>query len=49
MPSETDIDAALRDALATMGVKEAAQSVAEATGVSRRALYQRALALKSGA
>jgi 16S rRNA (cytidine1402-2'-O)-methyltransferase len=45
-PAEADIEAALREALATMGVKEAAQSVAAATGVSRRDLYQRALALK---
>jgi len=46
---EIDIDAALREALKTMGVKEAAQSVAAATGVSRRVLYQRALQLKSEA
>ena len=45
-PGAEDIDAALRDALPTMGVKEAAQTVAEATGLSRRDLYQRALALK---
>ncbi len=45
-PDEVDIDAALRDALLTIGVKEAAQSVADATGLSRRVLYQRALALK---
>jgi 16S rRNA (cytidine1402-2'-O)-methyltransferase len=46
-PAEADVDAALRKALATMGVKEAAQTVAAATGLSRRDLYQRALALKS--
>ncbi len=46
-PDAVDVDAALRDALRRMGVKEAAQDVADATGISRRALYQRALALKS--
>jgi len=48
-PDEADVDAALREALATMSVKEAAQAVAAATGLSRRELYQRALALKSKA
>jgi 16S rRNA (cytidine1402-2'-O)-methyltransferase len=48
-PAASDIDAALRAALSTMGVKEAAQAIAEATGVSRRDLYQRALQLKSEA
>jgi 16S rRNA (cytidine1402-2'-O)-methyltransferase len=47
-PAEAEIDAELEAALATMGVKEAAQAVAEATGVPRRRLYQRALALKAG-
>jgi len=45
---EIDVDAALRDALQTMGVKEAAQSVAGLTGLSRRDLYARALTLKGG-
>ncbi len=45
-PSEAELDRRLSDALVTMGVKEAAQVVAAATGVSRRMLYQRALALK---
>ena len=44
-PAEADIDAALARALQTAGVKEAAQAVAEATGLPRRQLYQRALAL----
>ena len=43
-----DLDAALRDALATMPTKEAATSVAEALGLPRREVYQRALQLKSG-
>ena len=45
-PADEDVDAALRDALKTTSVKEAAQAVAAATGLSRRDLYQRALALK---
>jgi 16S rRNA (cytidine1402-2'-O)-methyltransferase len=45
-PDESAIDAALDNALRAMSVKEAAQSVAEATGLSRRTLYARALALK---
>jgi 16S rRNA (cytidine1402-2'-O)-methyltransferase len=45
-PAEADVDAQLRQALATMGVKEAAGAVAAATGLSRRDLYQKALALK---
>lgn len=47
-PSQADVDRMLRDALASMGVKEAAQSVADMTGLSRRDLYQRALTLKDG-
>ncbi len=46
-PEEADVDAALREALRSSGVKEAAQAVAAATGLSRRELYQRALALKA--
>ncbi|SEQ55015.1 16S rRNA (cytidine1402-2'-O)-methyltransferase [Faunimonas pinastri] len=42
-----DMDAMLREALATMRVRDAADKVAEKTGLSRRDLYQRALALKS--
>ena len=41
-----DVESQLRDALATMRVKEAARAVAAATGLSRRDLYQRALAMK---
>lgn len=46
-PAEADVDAALREALATAGVKEAADRVAAQTGLSRRDLYQRALKLKA--
>lgn len=41
-----DIDAALRDAMGRLRVKEAANAVAEALGLPRRDVYQRALALK---
>jgi len=41
-----DIDAALRAALETASVKDAARDVAEALGAPRKAVYQRALALK---
>jgi 16S rRNA (cytidine1402-2'-O)-methyltransferase len=41
-----DVDAALAAALRMMGVKEAAQFVAEAAGLPRRVVYQRALLLK---
>lgn len=40
------LDDALRRALATMSVREAAQAVADATGVARRQLYARALGLR---
>jgi 16S rRNA (cytidine1402-2'-O)-methyltransferase len=46
-PVQSDVDGQLAEALRTMSVKEAAQSVAEATGLSRRDLYQQALALKA--
>ena len=42
-----DIDAVLQDVLKTMSVRDAAAAVAETTGQPRRALYTRALALKS--
>ena len=45
--SEADVDALLRAALAEMGVRDAARSVAEAAGLSRSALYRRALKLKA--
>ena len=42
---EEDIDMALRQALQTMRVKDAATAVAGAMGLNRRDVYQRALAL----
>lgn len=47
-PSADDLDSALHAALATMTVKDAARSVAEALGVPRSDAYARALALKHG-
>ncbi|MEL7545475.1 MAG: 16S rRNA (cytidine(1402)-2'-O)-methyltransferase [Pseudomonadota bacterium] len=44
--TEADIDAALRSALAQQPLKSAALEVAEAFGLPRRDMYQRALALK---
>ena len=41
-----DVDAALREALAGMSPTAAAASVAAATGLARREVYRRALALK---
>ena len=45
-PDEADIDAALREAITSQPLKQAANDVAEAFGISRRDAYQRALALK---
>ncbi|WP_225206772.1 16S rRNA (cytidine(1402)-2'-O)-methyltransferase [Novosphingobium huizhouense] len=45
-PQEADIDAALREALETMSVSQAAGSVARALGLDRKALYARAMELK---
>jgi 16S rRNA (cytidine1402-2'-O)-methyltransferase len=44
-PEAADIDDLLRRALARTSVKEAVSEVASVTGVSRREIYQRALAL----
>ena len=44
-PSADDTDALLRQALARLSLKDAVGEVAEATGLPRRELYQRALAL----
>jgi 16S rRNA (cytidine1402-2'-O)-methyltransferase len=41
-----EVEAMLRQALRTAGVKEAAALVAAATGIARRDLYKRALKLK---
>ena len=43
--SLSDADALLRQALARVSLKDAVGEVAEATGLPRRELYQRALAL----
>jgi 16S rRNA (cytidine1402-2'-O)-methyltransferase len=45
LPSEDDADALLRAALARASLKDAVAEVAVATGLPRRTLYQRALAL----
>jgi 16S rRNA (cytidine1402-2'-O)-methyltransferase len=47
-PSADDIDRRLAEALAGGGVRDAAERVAAETGVARRTLYERALALKKG-
>lgn len=44
--SDADVDAALRDALQTMRIKDAATAVAGALGLPRKSVYQRALAMK---
>jgi 16S rRNA (cytidine1402-2'-O)-methyltransferase len=44
-PSASDADLLLRQALARVSVKDAVGEVAEATGLPRRKIYQRALAL----
>ncbi len=48
-PSAEGVDAQLRAALRHSGVREAAETVAAATGLPRRQLYTRALALKDHA
>lgn len=48
-PDAADVDAALQEALGRLRVKDAAAEVAEALGLPRRDVYQRALALKEGA
>lgn len=47
-PEAADVDAALVAALGRLRVKDAAAEVAEALGLPRRDVYQRALALKEG-
>jgi 16S rRNA (cytidine1402-2'-O)-methyltransferase len=44
-PDAADLDGVLRHALAAASLKDAVEAVAEATGVKRRIVYQRALAL----
>jgi 16S rRNA (cytidine1402-2'-O)-methyltransferase len=45
-PTQADLDAALAEALGRLRVKDAAAEVAEALGLPRRDVYQRALTLK---
>ena len=47
-PEAADIDRLLGRLIATHSVREAADEAARATGLPRRTLYQRALALKDG-
>ena len=47
-PDEADLDARLRAALATRSVKQAVAQVAAETGLPRRQVYARALALNAG-
>jgi 16S rRNA (cytidine1402-2'-O)-methyltransferase len=49
VPAEAEIDALLRRALAGASLRDAVDAVAAATGVSRRAVYRRALALDRSA
>ncbi len=46
LSAEIDLDTALRDALQTQSVKDAAADVAALTGLAKRDVYARALALK---
>ncbi len=46
-PEAADLDALLREAMRTESVREAAAGVAAATGIAKRLVYARALALKS--
>ena len=45
-PAEADVDAALREAMTRLSTSRAVAEVAEALGVPRREVYERALALK---
>jgi len=45
LPSEADLDSLIGNALATMSVRDAAQAVAVATGLRKKDVYARALAL----
>lgn len=47
-PSEDDVDAALRQALASMSARDAAAAVATATGLPKRQVYARAIVLAKG-
>ena len=45
-PAEADVDAALREAMTRLSTSRAAAEVAQALGLPRREVYERALALK---
>ena len=47
-PDASELDELLRQALGRVSVKDAVSEVADATGLSRRDIYQRALALAKG-
>jgi 16S rRNA (cytidine1402-2'-O)-methyltransferase len=47
-PSDVDVDALLRDALARVSVKDAVAEVTAASGLPRREVYRRALTLVEG-
>ena len=47
VPSDADADAMLRTALETMKTSQAAAHVSKATGLDRKTLYARAMAMKS--
>jgi 16S rRNA (cytidine1402-2'-O)-methyltransferase len=48
-PAEDDVDALLADAIGRLSTGQAASEVAKATGLPRRDLYARAMAMKDGA
>jgi 16S rRNA (cytidine1402-2'-O)-methyltransferase len=48
-PAEADVDALLSDALTRLSTGQAASEVAKATGINRRDLYARAMALRDEA
>ena len=48
-PQAADIDAMLTDALSRLPIAKAAREVADATGIPRHELYERALELKGQA
>ncbi len=47
-PADADVEVRLRAAVAKLGVKEAAARLAAETGLPRRVLYRRAVALRDG-
>jgi 16S rRNA (cytidine1402-2'-O)-methyltransferase len=47
-PDHADLDGRLRAALAKLGIRDAAATVAAQTGLPRSELYRRALAIRGG-